>query len=76
MGFSIALAGPAFARMSPTLGIPILYGRLSDVRLRFDIGLSMGWATLGWSHVCYYALESGHYWSGGGAELFWLRLEF
>jgi len=76
LGFSLALAGSADLAMSPTLGVPLLYGLLSDVRLRYDVGLELGRVTLGWGHVCYYALEPCDRWDGGGAELFWLRLEF
>ena len=72
LGIQAEVYGEAWLAQSPTLGIPLLYGVISDLRLQYTIGLTWENLTVTWGHVCYYRLQKDRWWDGQGLE--WLRL--
>jgi len=76
LGLAVELAGGGQPALSPSLGLPLLYGTLNQVRIEYDFGLAFWDISLGWRHVCFYSLHGDGTWTGQGVELFWFRTEF
>jgi len=68
-GIEASVFGEAWLAQSPTLGIPLLYGVVSDLRLRYAIGFQWQSFVVEWQHICYYKLNKDRWWDGQGLEL-------
>ena len=76
LGLEVSVFGEAWIAQSPTLGIPLLYGVVSDLRLQYSLEIAwQGWS-LTWQHICYYKLQQSRWWDGIGIEMLQLRWEY